>query len=292
MSPARKRIVVAVAGEDLRALMRFVTEEALRTDSDLHFVHVPHLAPGLSGSFESDWQNALGIGHLVLDRASCAARERVAGKVAVTQELVEVSRGTVTDIVTCADGASLVALQHRHLTGLRRLTNTSTTHGVASRSRAPVVSVPDSWQPEPRHDRVTVAIHDPHGADHALQKALELAEQRDARLLVVHAWWQADGPERAENEALDDADTGFRRRLAPHLDALHREHPDVEVEIRVCHAPIESAILSAAESSDLVVLGRRHPHLPLGGHLGPVSRLVLRTCAVPVVLVEAATPVR
>ena len=39
-----------------------------------------------------------------------------------------------------------------------------------------------------------------------------------------------------------------------------------------------------AESSQLLVIGRRHHLLPLGSHLGPVARAVLQHSTAPVLL--------
>ncbi|WP_268793369.1 universal stress protein [Nocardioides sp. Soil796] len=291
MVPARGRIVAAVAGQDTRALVDFVSEEALRTGADLHFVHVPQLAPGLSGPFDVDWEAARAFGHHVLARASADAHELVGGRITITHELVAESRGTVTDIVARSEGARLVALQHRRLTGIGRAVGTSTTQGVASRSHAPVVSVPASWQPENRHHTVVVAVHDPAGADHTLRTAFTLAGQRQDRLRVLHACLPCDGhgDEGVRRDAVRE--DRFRNALAAQVQALRAEFSDVRVEIEVRHEPIGSALLRGAEHGDLLVLGRRHPRLPLAAHLGPVSRLALETSTIPVMFVETVAPV-
>ena len=291
MSETPGRIVAAVAGDDAQALLQFATQEAVRTKSDLHLVHVMRMPPELPESYEDAFKTARSFGQLILDRATRAALDLVAGQAGVTQELVEDSAGVVNDLVARSVGARLVVLQHRHLTGLRRLTTGSTTHGVASRSHAPVVSVPESWRPA--HDpyrRVTVAVQDPAVADDTLRTAFQLADEREDRLRIVHAWWLANGYDVVVDEVMRvERDKRFRAGIAGDLDELQKRYPDVTVEIQVKHAPIGVALAEAIRESDLLVLGRRHARLPLRSHLGPVTRFAVRSAEVPVVLVESAT---
>jgi nucleotide-binding universal stress UspA family protein len=65
---------------------------------------------------------------------------------------------------------------------------------------------------------------------------------------------------------------------------LRQEFPDVEVSLAVLSAPPAEALLEAAQGSDLVVLGRRHHLLPLGSHLGPVTRTLLDRSPCPVLV--------
>ena len=75
-----------------------------------------------------------------------------------------------------------------------------------------------------------------------------------------------------------------RHELEPVLEPLRREFPFVDVSVSVRNTPPLEAILEATESSDLVVLGRRHHLLPLGSHLGPVARGALARSACPVMI--------
>lgn len=288
------RIVAAVAGDDSRALLEFAAREAVLTQSDLHLVHVMRMPPDLPESFEEAIGSARSFGQLILDRAQRAARELVGEGANVTQELVDDGHGVVHSLVARSEGARLVVLQPRLRTGVRRFTSLSTTQGVSARAHAPVVSVPESWQPShDRHHRVTVGVHDPAGADQILRTAFAVATQRQIRLRVFHAWWLSSGYDGIV--VGDDArvwDDRFRTALAPLLEEVQDLHPDVPVEIQVRHAPVGHALLAAAADSDLLVLGRRHPLLPVGSHLGPVVRGALRGSETPVLLVEPAKSAR
>src|SRR4051812_2989236 len=107
MNNTQNRIVAAVAGDDARALLQFATQEAVRTGSDLHLVHVMRMPPALPDSRDLAYRNAREFGNLILDRARRAAEVLTGGRVAITQELVEDSRGTVDDLVARSEGARL-----------------------------------------------------------------------------------------------------------------------------------------------------------------------------------------
>jgi hypothetical protein len=70
----------------------------------------------------------------------------------------------------------------------------STVSGVAARARVPVVSVPEDWTLRVEVPAVvTVGVQEPVEAGPLVRQALELARERDARVLVLHAWWLNGG---------------------------------------------------------------------------------------------------
>lgn len=291
MSNARNRVVAAVGADDVDALLRFAADEAVRAGADLHLVHVMTMPPSLPEAYVVAYEGARELGTAILEDATRAATELVAGRVNVSGELVDHGAGTVSDLVERSADARLVVLQHRHLSALRRVAAGSTTHGVAARAHTTVASVPEGWRPpDEAFGRVTVGVHDASRADEALRTGFELAHERKAKVHVVHAWWLANGYDVVvvDDDMRRDFSERFERELAPHLDALRAEFPEVEVEIQVCHSPSATALVQASETSDLVVIGRRHPTLPIGSHLGSVARTVLRYATCPVAVVETA----
>ena len=288
MGKESNRIVAAVGGEDSQALLDFAIEHALVTESDLHLVHVMQSVPALSGAFEAAYEEAHKLGRQVLDRAYDVARDAMVGKATVTAELVEDSYDTVDSIVTRSEGVRLVVLQHRHLKGLQRFTSGSTTYGVVARAHSPVASVPEGWKPAGRrHGRVTVGVQDPERADDTLRQAFSLAAQRGDTLRIVHAWWLGNGYDAIFAEDVDfHQDRDFRTALAANLDTLEKAYPNVGVEVSIQHRQTDLALQDATADSDLLVLGRRHHRFPLGTHLGSVTRFVLRSSDIPVVVVE------
>lgn len=289
MFQARNRIVAAVGTDDADSLLHFAADEAVRTGADLHLVHVMTMPPSLPEAYVVAYEGARELGTAVLEEATRTATKLVGGRVEVTSELVDHGAGTVNDLVERSADARLVVLQHRQLSALRRIATGSTTHGVAARAHTHVVSVPEGWRPsdEP-FGRVTVGVHDAARADEALRVGFELARERGARLHVVHAWWLASGYDEVvvDDDMRREFRDRFERELAPHVDALRADFAGVEVEVQVCHAPSATALVQASDASDLVVIGRRHPTLPIGSHLGSVARTVLRLATCPVVVVE------
>ena len=56
------------------------------------------------------------------------------------------------------------------------------------------------------------------------------------------------------------------------------------VEARHAHAG--DALIRAARTADVLVIGRHDPLVPVGSHLGPVARAVLRDATCPVLLAD------
>ncbi|WP_121251473.1 universal stress protein [Nocardioides ferulae] len=293
MSDRPTRIVVAVGDGDAEPLLRFAAGEALRSGSPLHLVHVLHMPPSGPESFVMAFEAAREIGTRLLSRHGARARELVGGRLAVTTELLEHSNGTVGDILELSSDARLVCLEHRQLHWLRRLASGSTTLGVAARSLVPVVSVPEGWDAtQEARGLVSVGVDDPVNSDPVLRAAFENAAERGARLCVLHAWWLANGYDDVvvDNRMREDWSRRLEAAIEPALDKLRVEFPQVAVELVVRHAPIALALTELSAESDLLVLGRRHAHLPFGSHLGPVVRTLVRDSACPVIVVEPVDP--
>jgi nucleotide-binding universal stress UspA family protein len=188
----------------------------------------------------------------------------------------------------------MIVLQHRRLGLVRRFMTGSTVNGVASRARVPVVSVPEDWSPSPSRPRVvTVGVQDPEEAGGLLRTAYEQASRRQAGLLVLHAWWIAGdyGAFTVDDAFRTRQEAELRASLTPTLDALDKELPGVDVELVVRFIPPAEALLAASETSDLLVLGRRHHLLPPGTHLGPLARTVVGHSTGPVMLAPQTSAV-
>jgi nucleotide-binding universal stress UspA family protein len=70
------------------------------------------------------------------------------------------------------------------------------------------------------------------------------------------------------------------------IDGFASEMQDVPYRLDVRRAPVADALLEAGKTSDLLVVGRHDSRIPLGSHLGPVARAVLREAECPVLLVD------
>ena len=128
----------------------------------------------------------------VLDRAEREAREP-SPDLSVSTCLLDGRR--VRAIVDAAADAQLVVLGRETRHGLERVCTGSTTAGVASAARCPVIVVPGDWQPREGAGEgrtVVVGIGRVEGAPDLMATAYAWASSRGAPITVVHAWEMAD----------------------------------------------------------------------------------------------------
>lgn len=288
MNTPKSAIVVAISADDYDAALSYAVAEARRTQRPLHLVHV--LESPAEYAYVGVSEGMLDLARTTLAEAEARADELAGHDVVVTAELVD-HGWVVDDLVRHTDGASLLVLQHRALSRVKRIFSASTVSGVASRAHVPVISVPERWNADrPVTGVVTAGVQDATEASALLRAGFDEADARHAKLVVLHAWWLSSGYDVAvvDDAMRDEYSSQLRRELEPVLASLRTEYPSVHVEVLVRHAPRAEAVLDAAEVSDLLVLGRRHHLLPLGSHLGPVTRAALDHSSCPVLVTPEA----
>ena len=119
---------------------------------------------------------------------------------------------------------------------------------------------------------MTVGVQDADEAEPLIRRGLVEAQARGARLEVLSAWHGGGGDDSVVDRQLRaDNETRITHALAPALAAACGEVPGVPVQLRIEHAAPVQALLAGGQSSQLLVIGRRHHLLPLGSHLGPVG---------------------
>jgi nucleotide-binding universal stress UspA family protein len=283
VGPPAGAVVVGVDLDGSRSAVAFGAEEAARSLCPLHLVHVVRTfaVEGSAGAIEGAHQAAdTGI-QLALERA----RDVVAHRVPVTAERVD-GGGLVDVLVDRGARGSMLVLEHRRLGRLRRFVTGSVVSGAAARCPVPLVSVPQGWRPSVTEAVVTVGVQDAEEAETLIRRGLSEARARGGRLEVLHAWILDGGYDAVmgDSAALVEHEQRVAKALAPALRSARRELPEVPVRLRVQHAGPTAALLERADSSQLLVLGRRHHLLPLGSHLGPVVRAVLQHSTAPVLL--------
>lgn len=282
MNVSRDAIVVAVGVDGADAALRYAIPEARRTGRPVHVVHVLQL-PGVQ-AYAGGYGAAMDASRAVLDEALDLAAQLAGEDVSVTGQLMD-DGWVVDDLVRCSVGDRLLVLQHRAFNPVHRFFTGSIVQSVAGRAHVPVVSVPQGWTPG-TSTVVTAAVQDPMEAPGVVRIALEEARARSAELVVLHAWWLASGFDAAVVDETIRSEWAERSRaeLEPALRSLRAEFRDVRMSVEIRHAPPVEAILDAAESSELVVLGRRHHRLPFGSHLGPVVRAAIAHASSPVLV--------
>lgn len=263
-------IVVAVDGSrHSDATLRWAVEEATHSGAPLRILtvadehHVRHLG---RGSSRAACQRALD--EALAAAGSALGADRVSGEV-LTGPVDEAVLGQVA-------GARLLAVGKRGLHSVPRLLVGSTSLSLAGRAPLPTVVVPESWMQEThRSDPVVVGVDPAQETAKLLELAFARAEWLDAPLLAVQ------GHEHPEEEpAPEEAD-----RLAGVLAPWQEQHPSVQVECRDTRNHPAMAVLDAAESAQLIVLGRHKDSRFAGFGFGSVTRAVLHYATCPVAVV-------
>lgn len=263
-------IVCAIGDHGSTAALAFAADEAQRTGSPLHLVHV-------SGDSHSRQTDALLLRAMVAVRASHP-------DVLCSRDTVD-SEWIAAGLATAGRRARYVVMERTQRGRIHRLLGGSTADGVAFKVTSPVLSVPpDQDHHEPRPHVVTVAVQDAAEVPALVALAAGEASSRGADLVVLHAVSRhRDLGTRGTGERHDWLDRAHLELDGPVRDAV-AGHPDLKVRLDLTRdRPVES-VLRAAAVSELVVLGRRHLEHAWGTHLGPVVRHVLRDAECPVLL--------
>ena len=284
--PQQKPIVVAVGNEPVDSALEYAAAEALRLGCGLHVLHAVHVTPTGPDTVLLDFAEIEQIGRATLHAAVERAADLVGDRVPLTSSLV---RGpVVSSIIEATADARMVVLQRRDLRRMIRTVTRSVSSGVAAHAHIPVVSVPTGWTEtnHPGEQVVTVGVDIPERCAAVLAVAAAEARSRGARLHVLHTWWFPSVYDdiimsRVENDAWADR---AREEIQGVLDGLGDVVEGIAIEIEARHAHPADALIDAGRESALLVVGRHDPLVPLGSHLGPVARAVLREATCPVLL--------
>lgn len=276
-------IVVGVGPEEFSSALEFAVDEATRAGCGLHLVHAVHVTPPgpenvlLTNVDVEKW------GRETLDLAVEQAERLTQGAMPLTHEL---QRGApVQVLVEAGRSARMVVLEHRHLSRLSRIVNRTVAGGVAARLRVPVVAVPSGWSSPGGIPVVVAGVDVPERSAEVLAAAVAEARVRGALLRIVHSWAVPSH----EGFVLDERE---QRRWSDHsraevraaLDDLGDESVAMDADVQVHPGRAIEAILEASRDAELLVIGRHDPLIPVGSHIGPVARAVLREASCPVLL--------
>ncbi|MFI6674244.1 universal stress protein [Kribbella sp. NPDC050470] len=187
--------------------------------------------------------------------------------------------------------ARVLVLGSRGLGGWSGLLVGSVAVQVSAHARCPVVVVPADLRPR-AHEKVTVVV----GVDgsktsaKAIDFAFDQAEAIGATVVAVNAWsnpflTHVDGHSmlQFDDEAVQES---ARLLVAESIAGAREDHPDVECETRLTNGHPAQAILLAAESAQLAVVGSRGRGGFTGLLLGSVGQGVLQHAHCPVAIVR------
>lgn len=164
----------------------------------------------------------------------------------------------------------------------------SVASGLVTHAHCPVVVVHESSASTDRRG-VTVGVDGSAHSELALAHAFEQASVRGTDLHVVHAWWTrataGQTPDTQRDQIAQESLT-----LSEAMVGWAEHYPDVEVRVSMPVGPAVLALVEAARSSELLVVGCRGHGALRSLLLGSVSRGVLTHAPCTVVVVRGATP--
>jgi nucleotide-binding universal stress UspA family protein len=161
---------------------------------------------------------------------------------------------------------------------------------VAARAQCPVIVVRGA-QPNVRgtFHRVVLGVGEAAEGSAAVAFAFREAGVRGGKLDAVHAWrWPAFGlPDVpvVQGYAPDPYLRKAEQVLDDTLRAPARDHPGVTVRREALEGPAREALLGAAVTADLLLVGARRRDGSFGMQLGPVNHAVLHHASCPVAVV-------
>ncbi|MGW7407595.1 universal stress protein [Streptomyces sp. NPDC054833] len=296
-------VVVGVDGSaESLAAAEWAAREAARRERPLRLIHAWNPPP----SAMEDGTAAAGRRYLA-QRTLRQAEEGVRAacpEVRLHDELVE---GPAVEVLReAAEGAELLVLGSRGLSGFTGFLVGSVALGVVARATRPVVLVrageetADEHLPAPDgsastttgYRDVVLGIDLSEPCDEVIEFAFEAARLRRARLRAVHAW-QPPGP-----LGLGEGDIGLiddpRRAeewlgfLKAVLQVWRDKYPEVEVLETVVEDKPANALLRAATGASLLVVGHHLTQRRIGPRTGPTTHSAIHHIYCPVAVVPHA----
>jgi nucleotide-binding universal stress UspA family protein len=286
----RQLVLVGVdgTGDGLRAL-HFAVEEAARRAASLRIVHVQQEFVPLDPMLPLVPEAALHeVATGILEEAERQAR--LYGYTDPSLDPVLCTGPRIPALVVQAADADCIVMGRRS-TDVAHLLTGSTTCALAEHAHAPVICVPDTWEPLVHHGVVVAGIDGSHLAFQTVDVALAEARIRGARLVIVHAW----RPSGHYDAALDsdklsrDWTRSTQVTLTRWMNQLHPGSDDEWSVVTAYEAPA-LALHQRTRHADLLVLGRHGSRGPFAPSLGSVARALLRAGECPVMILPTSSP--
>lgn len=279
-----KPVVVGVDGSRAASTaIAYGVGEAKRRETGIRLVHVvPTYAP-ITPVLAADLTMA---GQALLE----AARKEAG--VLLSEELVEtelLQGQRVSGLLHAAERACVVVLGAERRPALERLFTGSASYGVAARAACPVVVVPPTWSGDATPGSVVVGVKSTSHSPGLIRRALEMAAQRHANVVLLHTWELPNEYDDliAARALADEWTVRAREAMELCLSEANEGLTEVPVEIRVQHGQPARVLQRESAEAELLVLARRHHGFPFG-HLGGTGRALLREAQCPVEILPPA----
>ncbi|WP_340540626.1 universal stress protein [Nocardioides sp. GXZ039] len=279
-------VVVGVDGSPASVnAVRYGLREAKRLGARLRVVHVTPEYETFAYPFVIPDVELLDTGRAIV-KDVCERADAPDSGVEID---VVVRRGPrVATLNGLARNASILVVGADRQSMPARIITGNITAGVAASSAAPVVVVPETWRAEEASKgKVLVGMKAGAQGHELLGEGFTLADARDARLVLLHAWKLPSGYDDVVSDPVSVADWETRARgemsdLAVDWEAAF---PAVPVDLQVAHDQAAHALIEASRTADELVLARRARGITAALHLGATARAVLRGAQCPVRIV-------
>ncbi|GAA3784870.1 universal stress protein [Streptomyces chiangmaiensis] len=282
------------------AAAEWAAREAVRRGRPLRMVHAWNWHPHQT----DDGELANAAQRHFARRVLRQAAERVRGAVPGVQVTDEQFEGPAAEaLVKASEQAELLVLGSRGLSGFTGFLVGSVALAAVAKAARPVVLVRAEEEAEDEHfpggdgnpstrtgyRDVVLGIDLGDPCDEVIEFAFEAARLRCARLRVVYAWQApsaislgpgdiglVNDPQRAEE---------WQEFLSALLHVWHDKYPETEVMETVVEDRASTALVRAASSASLLVVGRRMTERPTVPRLGPVTHAAVHHVGCPLAVV-------
>jgi nucleotide-binding universal stress UspA family protein len=284
-------IVVGYDGSQAsQEALRWATAQAVREHAPLRIVQVLELFVALRpvpGATVPE-QSLRAAATQMLETVAEGIRSRHP-ELSVETEVVE--QTPVPVLLAESEHARMMVLGTRGLGGWTGLLLGSVAVQVAAHAACPVIVTPADIRPRMQEKpTIVVGVDGSKLSAQAVDFALRQAEWTGDRVLAVHAW---HSPATTYDGGLGplvfdpvEIEESAKVLVAESLAGVIEDHPDVGLDTRLISGQPARALLIAAESADLLVVGSRGHGGFAGLMLGSVSQGVLHHAHCPVAIVR------
>lgn len=278
---AEKLVLAVDGGPASDAAADWVADRAERAPLDVRIVAVLELGWALFGIAEDIYRDSY-------DRAVYLARRRLDGAPNVRITSSVLSGEPLHQLVAASEGADLVVIGSNKTSPVVGFVYGTLPLRLAAHVRAPLVVVPAVWRPA--QGNVVAGVDGTPTSKAALYFAAADAREQGTGLTVVHAWSLPTtvALDPFATVPLDKVLEGHDAILQEATDSVRDAFPDLAVEGLLEKDHPANALVRAAGSATLVVVGS-HGRGPIGGLiLGSVGHDLLLNMPCPVAIVPPA----
>jgi nucleotide-binding universal stress UspA family protein len=187
---------------------------------------------------------------------------------------VEILQGRPTDMLLEAGrAAAMICVGPIGIKNATAARTGSTAAGLATRAHCPVAII-RGYDPSNQPGSIVAEVDSSPGSAAVLQCGIDEALLRNAPLVVVSAW-QSSVTDVHDSHAVAEQNRLIRARLSRRLTRSTRRYPELDVTPVAVHGGLLDYLSRHAQSTQLVIVGRRRAH-GISEMVGPPCYAALR----------------